>query len=119
MTNDSHYAKDPGPLGVYSDEARRASDIINMHLLADRADNVGRWVAIRLSDGSSDGTVYDCKCDAKRHQLHEKQCVYVNIQPTGLSAKDAEILLKMTRQLYDSNFHMPDPPCLKHGTMGR
>lgn len=115
MNRDSHYARDPGPLGTYSDEARRASDNVNLHLLADRADNVGRWVAIRLSDGGSDGVVYDCKCDATRHQLHERQCVYVNIQPTGLSAKDAEILLKMYRQFYDRGFKMPDPPCFKHG----
>lgn len=114
MNKDSHYARDPGPLGVYSDEARRASDIINLHLLADPMGNTGRWVAIRLSDGGSDGVVYDCKCDAVRHQLNEKQCVFVNIQPAGLSAKDAEILLKMYRQLYDQNLKLPDPPCLKH-----
>lgn len=114
MSN-SHYAKDPGPLGVYSDEARRASDTVNLHLLADPEGNNGRWVAIRLSDGSSDGNVYDCKCDAKCYQLHEKQCVYVQIQPTGLSAKDAEILLKMTRDLYDQDMQMPDPPCFRHG----
>lgn len=114
MNNDSHYARDPGPLGVFSDEARRASDIVNLHLVADPLGNTGRWVAIRLSDGGSDGTVYDCKCDAVRPQLNEKQCVYVSIQPTGLSAKDAEILLKMYRQLYDQNIKLPDPPCLKH-----
>lgn len=115
MNNDSHYARDPGPLGVYSDEARRASDIINLHLLADQSGNVGRWVAIRLSDGSSDNVLYDCKCDAKIHQLHEKQCVYVQIQPTGLSAKDAHILIQMYRDMYDKNMTMPDPPCRRHG----
>ena len=118
MSNqNSHYAKDPGPLGIYSDEARRASDIINLHLLADTQGNVGRWVAIRLSDGSSDGNVYDCKCDAKRFQLHEKQCTYVQIQPNGLSAKDAYILINLTRDLYDRNMGMPDPPCQRHGVI--
>jgi hypothetical protein len=116
MSTNSYYARDPGPLGIYSDEARRASDTVNLHLLAD-AGNVGRWVAIRLSDGSSDGTVYDCKCDAKRHQLHEKQCTYVQIQPNGLSAKDAQILLAITREFYDANKTMPDPPCRRHGVM--
>lgn len=111
----SHYAKDPGPLGIYSDHARRASDIINLHLVVDPAGNTGRWVAIRLSDGGSDGTIYDCKCDAIRHQLHEKQCVYVQIQPSGLSAKDAHILIGMHRDLYDANRKLPDPPCPKHG----
>lgn len=114
--NDSHYAQ-PGPLGLYSDAARRASDTINMHLLADREGNNGRWVAIRLSDGGSDGKVYDCKCDAIRFQLHEKQCVYVQIQPVGLDYRDADILIRMHRQYYDRNFKMPDPPCPRHGRL--
>ena len=117
MNSHSHYAKDPGPLGIYSDAARRASDTINIHLLADPAGNVGKWVAIRLSDGGSDGTLYDCKCDAMRNQLHEKQCVYVSILPDGLSAKNAEILIKMHRDWYDKGFKMPDPPCPRHGVM--
>lgn len=114
----SHYARDPGPLGIYSDEARRASDIVNLHLLADPSGNTGRWVAIRLSDGGSDGTVYDCKCDAARFQLHETQCVYVQILPNGLSAKDAHILIRMYRDMYDKGWKMPDPPCLRHGVRG-
>lgn len=115
MSSSSHYARDPGPLGIYSDEARRASDIVNLHLVVDPAGNTGRWVAIRLSDGGSDNVVYDCKCDAKRHQLHEKQCTYVQIQPTGLSAKDAHILINLYRDMYDRNLTMPDPPCQRHG----
>ena len=111
----SRYAGDPGPLGIYSDEARRASDIVNLHLLADPNGNRGRWVAIRLSDGGSDGTVYDCKCDAMRYQLHETQCVYVQILPDGLSAKNAQILIKMHREMYDKGLKMPDPPCPRHG----
>lgn len=111
----SYYAGDAGPLGVYSDAARRASDIINIHLLADPAGNAGRWVAIRLSDGGSDDVLYDCKCDAMNRQLHETQCVYVQIQPEGLSARNAAILLNMMRDMYDKNMKMPDPPCPRHG----
>jgi hypothetical protein len=111
----SHYAGDAGPLGIYSDAARRASDIVNLHLVVDPSGNTGRWVAIRLSDGGSDDTVYDCKCDAVRNQLHEKQCVYVQIQPTGLPARDASILLNLYREMYDNNVKMPDPPCMRHG----
>lgn len=114
MTNDSLIATDPGPLGLYSDEAKRASDIVNLHLLADKG-NIGRWVAIRLSDGGSDGVVYDCKCDAVQHQLHELQCTYVQIQPVGLSAKDAHILVNLYRALYAAGKKMPDPPCMIHG----
>ena len=114
--NESRYAGDPGPLGFYSDEARRASDIVNLHLVVS-LENIGKWVAIRLSDGGSDDVIYDCKCDAVRHQLHEKQSVYVQIQPNGLSARDAQILLKMYRDLYDANMTLPDPPCSRHGRL--
>ena len=112
----SNYAN-PGPLGLYSDEARRAADTLNTHLLVDRNGNTGKWVAIRLSDGGSDGTVYDCKCDAIRFQLHEKQCVYVQILPEGIGYKEAEIMIRIHRQMYDKDYKMPDPPCTKHGSI--
>ncbi len=35
MNPESGLAGDPGPLGIYSDEARRISDTITLHLLAD------------------------------------------------------------------------------------
>ena len=103
----SHLAK-PGPLGLFSDEARRASDIINMHLVANPA-NAGKWVAIRLSDGGSDGVLYDSKGDAVRHQLHEQQCCYVCIPPTGMPPMEAEVFIRFNRHLYDAGFRMPDP----------
>jgi hypothetical protein len=98
----------PGPLGLYSDAARRCSDIVNTHLVANRA-NAGKWVAIRLSDGGSDGVLYDTRPDAIRHQLHETQCAYVCIPPTGMPPKDAEAFLAFNRKLYDAGFRMPDP----------
>lgn len=68
------------PLGfVPSDAARRASDIIVMHFLADPVGNRNRVCAIRLSDGGSDGVVYDNLAQAVRYQLHYKQCMYVRI----------------------------------------
>ncbi len=108
----------PGPLGLYSDEARRAADIINVPLLVDHEGNMNKWVAIRLSDGGSDGTLYDCKCDAARHQLHETQCMYVQLVPTGITPKETAALLRMHRNFYDSGFKMPDPPCSRHNPMG-
>lgn len=99
----------PGPLGQYSDAARRCADIITLHLLADKEDNVGRWVAIRLSDGGSDGKVYDSRAEAVKWQLHEHQCAYVCILPDGMNPRQAEIFLKFNRQLYDNGARMPDP----------
>lgn len=105
----SHLAGDGGPLGLYSDAARRCADLINLHLLADREGNVGRWVAIRLSDGGSDNVVYDERADAIRHQLHESQCAYIFITPDGISFREAEIFLEYNRRLYDAGMRMPDP----------
>lgn len=105
----SHLAT-PGPLGTYSDAAHRLSDAVTLALLADRADNVGRYLAARLSDGGTDGVLYDTRADAVRHQLHEHQCVYVLITPDGMTPRDAEIVLTFWRLAYDKGFRGVTPP---------
>ena len=97
------------PLGVYSDSARRCSDIINMHVTALGFAVFGKWAAIRLSDGGSDNVVYDSKADAVRHQLHEQQCAYVMIPADGMSPQNAEIFLEFNRKLRDNGMRMSDP----------
>lgn len=94
--------------GEWSDAARRASDIVNNHLVADRS-NAGKWVALRLSDGGSDGVLYDERADAIRHQLHETQCCYAQIPPSGMPVAEAESFLNYNRRLYAAGFRMPDP----------
>lgn len=92
----------------FSDEAKRCSDTVNLHLTANPY-CVGRWVAIRLSDGGSDNVLYDTRADAVRHQLHEQLCAYVKIMPGGMSVKEAQVYLKYHRELYDAGFRLPDP----------
>lgn len=99
----------PGPLGLYSDAARRASDIVNLHLLADRDGAPGRWVALALLDGSSDNTTYSRRADAVRHQLHPELHAYLCIAPDGLTPRGAELFLKFNRELYDNGMRMTDP----------
>lgn len=77
--------------------------------LASIAGAVGRWVAIRLSDGGSDGVPYDMRADAVRHQLHETQCCYVKVPPGGMTPKEADAFLEYNRTLYSAGFRMPDP----------
>lgn len=89
------------PLG-FSDAAKRASDVVNNHLLVDQAGNRGRWVAIRLSDGGSDGVVYDAVADAAWAQLHYRQCMYVAIPWAGMPPQEAEVLLNYHRRVYDA-----------------
>lgn len=72
------------PTAGFPDRTRRAYDQIMTHVHGAGEEAAGRWVAIRLSDGGSDGVLYDSKMDAARHQLSEKQCAYVCIPPYGV-----------------------------------
>lgn len=93
----------------FSDAARRCADAVNVHLLGGGQDVVGKWVAVRLSDGGSDGKLYDTKKDAVRFQLHETLCAYVCITPGGMPVKEAESYLRTNRKLYDAGMRLSDP----------
>lgn len=96
---------------VYSDAAKRCSETIGIHVLAGKA---GRWAAIRLSDGSSDGIAYDQRSDAIRHQLHESQCAYVQIPQDAMPIAEAESFLNFNRQAYDAGFRLIEPDDPRH-----
>lgn len=101
-----------------SDEAKRASDIINGYYAYIPLDRLLRsWIAIRLSDGGSDGTLYDSKRDAVRHQSDEFLCAYISLKncPNGVSPLEAERFLAYTRALYDAGMRLPDPDDLTGG----
>jgi hypothetical protein len=89
-----------------SDAARRCSDAFN---LATLAGHVGKWLAIKLHDGSSDGTPYDFKRDAMRFQLHEQLCMYLKVTPDGMTPGAAQSLLDLHRKVYDGGFRFTDP----------
>jgi hypothetical protein len=91
---------------LHSDAAKRCSDTIT---LAATFGKVGSWVAIKLSDGGSDGVFYDRRANAVSHQLHEQLCAYVKIPPGGMTPKEAEIFLGYHREVYDAGFRLPDP----------
>lgn len=83
-----------------SDAARRISDTVSLHLVAttDIMENIGKWCAFRLSDGTSDQTAYDTKDDAIRHQKGDpNQYCYLKITPDGISPKDAWHFLRTNR----------------------
>lgn len=103
-------------LGLYSDSARRLSDAVNLAVAAEGFAVFGRWMAARLSDGGTDGKTYPDKRTAVRFQLHEFQCAYLRIPPTGMSPQEAEIFLEFNRRLYDNGYRMPDPDHhIEHG----
>ena len=101
---------DPGcRLLAHSDAAKRCSDAVNLHLSALGVDAMRRWVAVRLSDGSSDGTLYDTKRDAVRAQSDEYLCAYVCVPPSGMNPCQAESFMATHRKLYDNGFRLADP----------
>lgn len=96
-----------------TDAAKRAFDIVRSYAtFVDFSERVRSWVAIRLEDGGSDGTLYPSKIEAIRHQLHEQQCAYFSYRgaPEGFqNAKDAAIWLEYHRQMYAAGLRLVDP----------
>lgn len=104
--------------GGHSDAARRVSDTWNLHLTAQasaRALGLGlsqtaRWFAVRLSDGSTDGQLYDTRREAITHQHHnENWYAYCYLQPCEMTVCMAESFLYVHRLAYDNGFRMADP----------
>lgn len=97
----------------YSDAAKRASDIVNSYIAFVPLDELReKWLAIRLSDGGSDGNLYDSKREAVKHQLDEFICAYVcfrNLIAGGSKPRDMELFLRFNRDAYDAGFRLPDP----------
>lgn len=102
-------ASDPVAVQAATDRARRLSEAVTLALLGQGRGVVGKWLAARLSDGATDGSIYDRKSDAIRHQLHERQCAYVCIPPEGMTVRQADTYLRFTEGLYDSGYHLADP----------
>lgn len=97
---------------VISDEAKRAADAINAYVTFMKRDElIRKWIAIRLADGSHDGTLYDSKQDAVKHQSDEYLCAYVSFRnlQQGTTPKEMEIFLRFNRDAYDAGFRLPDP----------
>lgn len=102
MSNTRHSA--------YGDAARRVADTYALHRLADPIGNIGQWFAVRLSDGSSDMSLYPSKKECIRHQTGDEQLyAYVQIVPATMSPHDAEIFLRTHRKLYDAGIRLVDP----------
>jgi hypothetical protein len=99
---------------VADDAAKRAFDIVRGLAVWNDYDTRihSPYLAIRLSDGGSDQTLYDTKRDAVRHQLDETQCAYFSFResPNGFgSPRDAAVFLAFHRLAYDRGFRLPDP----------
>jgi hypothetical protein len=96
-------------LTPHTDAARHASDAVNIHLHVMGLNARGRWVAVSLRNGKSDGTLYDYRRDAIFHQLHEKLCAYVRIPPNGMNVCQAESFLAFNRKAHAAGWNLIDP----------
>lgn len=92
---------------------KRAADNLNIHTLCNSREDIrDKWIAIRLMDGSSDGTLYDNASDAIRHQNFEQECWYVcfrGLSPGGINAKDCSIMIMHYRKARDAGLRFVDP----------
>lgn len=90
----------------FNDSARRCSDAVRLHISMGMA---GKWAAIRLRDGGSDGTAYDTRRDAINHQIHEQLCAYIKIPPDDMPVEHAMRFLVLQRKVYDAGMRFSDP----------
>lgn len=81
------------------DAGKRAAEAVNLHLSVDRFGNMGRWVAIKLSDGSTDGVAYETWSEAVRHQHDGSWCCYLVIAPDGITPRNAATFIVINRTL--------------------
>lgn len=94
----------------HTDAAKRVSDTYRLHRLADYFANLGRWIAVALSDGTSDGELYDSKSDCVIHQHHnEMYYAYIRISPHDMTPCASEAYLKVHRTMYDKGIRLADP----------
>ncbi|MGH3606503.1 MAG: hypothetical protein ACRDRD_00220 [Pseudonocardiaceae bacterium] len=83
---------------------------MNLHLAAIGFDAVKKWVAVRLSDGSSDNTLYDTQADAARHHGNDRdRWCFIPVRPGGINVCQAESVMATNRRLYKAGFQLGDP----------
>jgi hypothetical protein len=94
-------------IGSQDDFAKRAYDIMNLHVIGKGDQAWGKWVAFRLSDGGSDNILYDTREQAISHQLHPSQCCYLVIPPTGFTFSEIRQFLSLSRNFYNKGVRIP------------
>jgi hypothetical protein len=91
---------------ITSDAARRLSDAVSLAALNDDA---GKWMAFKLSDGSTNNGIYDSRASAVAHTWWPELYCFIQVPPGGMQPREADAYLDYFRQLYDAGgrFHEP------------
>jgi hypothetical protein len=100
----------PTPGVEHEDAAKRISDTYRLHRLADHFGSIGKWFASRLSDGTSDGVLYDLKVECISHQHHnEKFFAFVRVGPHDMNVCESQTFLNVQRRLSEKGIGVIDP----------
>lgn len=95
------------------DAGRRMADTINGRITFYGPWELrSKWMAFRLTDGSSDNNLYDTKLDAVRHVTNELYYCYFTFARAmgGVNPRDMQIFLNMSRAAADSpHVRLADP----------
>lgn len=89
--------------------AKRFHEAIALHRLALSHDEIiaGRFMAVRLADGSTDNTAYESRYEAMKHQPNHHLCFYPQIPPAVITVYVCDTLLWYARKAHDAG-HRPD-----------
>lgn len=94
----------------HEDAVKRLADHYNLHRVASGIDSVGKWIAVALADGASDGVLYNGKQEAVRHQHHnERYYTFIKIVPSTMTLCEANVMMVTARKLYEKGMRMADP----------
>jgi hypothetical protein len=96
---------------IVTDAAKRFSGNVNALITFSDPWEIRRsWIAVKLEDGGYDGTIYDSRADAIKHQSDERLCCYFPIGnfANGLSELDAQLILDLQRHAYDAGMRITD-----------
>lgn len=95
--------------GFHSDAAKRIADTYTMHRLADLYGHIGKWMACRLDDGTSDNCLYESRRQAIFYQKnYENFYTFIQIVPAQITQCEAEIMITVARRIYDAGGRISD-----------
>jgi hypothetical protein len=87
------------------DAAKRMADAIELHQRVLTKDELlaGRYIAVRLADGGSDGVAYESRSAAVEHNRNNpSRCGYFRIPFERWGPKTCDVLLWYVRSAYDN-----------------
>lgn len=96
----------------FSDAARRISDAANQAIVNGLRD---QWMAFTLRDGSVSGAPDAPRCYPKRRDAvraqgnNERNYGYIKIPWDMVTPRAAEVMLKLARQLRETDMQLTDP----------